>query len=396
MSGIDLLKRIREFDPVLPVIMLTAYGSIEGAVEAVKLGAFDYVKKPVDLEELKLLADRARENRLLKQELSYYRRRATRDVGFATMVGESPAVRAVLERARQIAALEDTPPVLLTGETGTGKGILAHAIHAAGPRASKPFIEVNCTTLPATLMEAELFGYERGAFTDAKESKPGLVEAAEGGFLFLDEIGDVDLAVQGKLLRAIEERAVRRVGSVRERKIDVRIIAATNRDLEREVRQERFRKDLYFRLAVIVLDVPPLRERGTDVLLLTEHFLRVFNAKYGKAVRDLSAPARDLMRSYPWPGNVRELSHVIERAVLWSRGPTLDVEHLSLTSPVDGAPPLRAQPDAAAGAAGPGGARVLPPRVGVGWWGESRKEERSWDAAGEPEERATAVWRSAG
>src|SRR5437667_379352 len=191
MSGIDLLKRIHEFDPVLPVIMLTAYGSIEGAVEAVKLGAFDYVKKPVDLEELKLLADRARENRLLKQELSYYRRRATRDVGFATMVGESPAVRAVLERARQIAALEDTPPVLLTGETGTGKGILAHAIHAAGPRALKPFIEVNCTTLPATLMEAELFGYERGAFTDAKESKPGLVEAAEGGFLFLDEIGDV-------------------------------------------------------------------------------------------------------------------------------------------------------------------------------------------------------------
>src|SRR3989440_1539729 len=336
MSGIDLLKRIREFDPVLPVIMLTAYGSIEGAVEAVKLGAFDYVKKPVDLEELKLLADRARENRLLKQELSYYRRRATRDVGFATMVGESPAVRAVLERARQIAALEDTPPVLLTGETGTGKGILAHAIHAAGPRASKPFIEVNCTTLPATLMEAELFGYERGAFTDAKESKPGLVEAAEGGFLFLDEIGDVDLSVQGKLLRAIQERTVRRVGSVRERKIDFRIVAATNRDLERAVGEERFRKDLYFRLAVIVLEVPPLRERGQDVLLLTEHYLRAFNAKYGKVVREISAAARDLMLSYPWPGNVRELSHVIERAVLWSRGPTLDVEHLSLTRPVGG------------------------------------------------------------
>src|SRR4029077_11503876 len=333
MSRIDLLKRIREFDPVLPVVMLTAYGSIEGAVEAVKLGAFDYVKKPVDLEELKLLADRARENRLLKQELSYYRRRATRDVGFATMVGESPAVRAVLERARQIAALEDTPPVLLTGETGTGKGILAHAIHAAGPRASKPFIEVNCTALPATLMEAELFGYERGAFTDAKESKPGLVEAAEGGFLFLHEIGDVDLSVQGKLLRAIEDRTVRRVGSVRERKIDVRIIAATNRDLEREVQRERFRSDLYFRLAVIVLHVPPLRERGEDVVLLTEHFLRVLNAKYGRAVGEISAPARELLLSYPWPGNVRELSHVIERAVLWSRGPTLEVEQLSLTSP---------------------------------------------------------------
>ena len=346
MSGLDLLKRIRAFDPVIPVIMLTAYGSIAGAVEAVKLGAFDYVKKPVDLEELKLLADRARETRLLKEELSYYRRRATTDVGFEGLVGESRAVQAVLERARQIAALDETPPVLLTGETGTGKGLLAHAIHAAGPRAAKPFIEVNCTALPATLMEAELFGHERGAFTDAKESKPGLVEAAEGGFLFLDEIGDVDLAVQGKLLRVIEERAVRRVGSVRERKVDVRIMAATNRDLERAVGEERFRKDLYFRLAVIVLEVPPLRERGEDVLLLTEHFLRAFNAKYGKVVRDLSAAARDLLLSYPWPGNVRELSHVIERAVLWSRGATLDVEHLSLTRPVaasdhgDAAPPV--------------------------------------------------------
>ncbi len=346
MSGLDLLKRIRAFDPVIPVIMLTAYGSIAGAVEAVKLGAFDYVKKPVDLEELKLLADRARETRLLKEELSYYRRRATTDVGFEGLVGESRAVQAVLERARQIAALDETPPVLLTGETGTGKGLLAHAIHAAGPRAAKPFIEVNCTALPATLMEAELFGHERGAFTDAKESKPGLVEAAEGGFLFLDEIGDVDLAVQGKLLRAIEERAVRRVGSVRERRVDIRIMAATNRDLERAVGEERFRKDLYFRLAVIVLEVPPLRERGEDVLLLTAHFLHAFNAKYGKVVRDLSVAARDLLLSYPWPGNVRELSHVIERAVLWSRGATLDVEHLSLTRPVaasdhgDAAPPV--------------------------------------------------------
>ncbi|HYK82581.1 MAG TPA: sigma-54 dependent transcriptional regulator [Gemmatimonadales bacterium] len=336
MSGLDLLKRIREFDPVIPVVMLTAYGSIAGAVEAVKLGAFDYVKKPVDLEELKLLADRARENGLLRQELSYYRHRATGDVGLAAMVGESPALRAVLERARQVAALDETPPVLLTGETGTGKGLLARAIHASGARAPKPFIEVNCTALPATLMEAELFGYERGAFTDAKQSKPGLVEAAEGGFLFLDEIGDVDLAVQGKLLRAIEERAVRRVGSVRERRVDVRIMAATNRDLEREVGSQRFRKDLYFRLAVIVLHVPPLRQRGDDVLLLADHFLRLFNAKYGKAARDISDSARRLLRAYPWPGNVRELSHVIERAVLWSRGPTLDVEHLSLTSPVGG------------------------------------------------------------
>jgi len=381
MSGLDLLKRIREFDPVLPVIVLTAYGSIEGAVEAMKLGAFDYVKKPVDLEELKLLADRAREDRLLKQELSYYRRRATRDVGFEDMVGGSLAIRAVLARARQIAALEDTPPVLLTGETGTGKGILAHAIHASGPRALKPFIEVNCTALPATLVEAELFGYERGAFTDAKESKPGLVEAAEGGFLFLDEIGDVDLSLQGKLLRAIEERTVRRVGSVRDRKVDVRIVAATNRDLEREASRERFRRDLYFRLAVIVLVVPPLRERGEDVLLLTEHFLRLLNAKYGRVVKEISAPARELLLSYPWPGNVRELSHVIERAVLWSRGPTLDVEHLSLTSPDHGMSPTHlvrpAEPEAVAGAA------ALPPQgVDLAQWEKTMIERAMRDAGG--------------
>ena len=387
MSGIDLLKRIREFDPVLPVVMVTAYGTIEGAVEAVKLGAFDYVKKPVDLEELKLLAERARADRLLKQELSYYRQRATRDVGFTGMIGASPAIRAVLERARQIAALDETPPVLLTGETGTGKGLLAHAIHASGPRATRPFIEVNCTALPATLMEAELFGHERGAFTDAKESKPGLVEAAEGGFLFLDEIGDLDLSLQGKLLRAIEERTVRRLGSVRERKVDLRIIAATNRDLEREVRRERFRKDLYFRLAVIVLQVPPLRERGEDVLQLADHFLGRFNVKYGKTVREISALARDLLLAYPWPGNVRELSHVMERAVLWSRGAALDVAHLSLTSP-GGAE--SADPDALAAADGaplePGavaGAPTLPPRgVDLGQWERSMIERALREAGG--------------
>src|SRR5688572_27459219 len=215
MSGIDLLRRIREFDPAIPVIIMTAHGTIEGAVEAVKMGAFDYMKKPVDLEELKLLADRARETALLKQELSYYRRRAASELPLAGVLGNSPALRAVMDRARQIAALDETPPVLITGETGTGKGLVARTIHASGPRASKPFIEVNCTALPATLMEAELFGYERGAFTDAKESKVGLFEAAEGGFLFLDEVGDIELSLQGKLLRAIEDRVVRRVGGVR-------------------------------------------------------------------------------------------------------------------------------------------------------------------------------------
>jgi DNA-binding NtrC family response regulator len=335
-SGIDVLRRVREFDPAIAVVVMTAYGSIEEAVEAVKLGAFDYIKKPVDLEELQLLADRARESTRLQQELSYHRRRALGEAPLLSgLIGASPAIGAVLEQARQIAALAETPPVLVTGETGTGKGILARAIHAASPYAGRPFIEVNCTALPATLMEAELFGYERGAFTDAKESKIGLFEAAEGGFLFLDEVGDIEPALQGKLLRAIEDRVVRRVGGIRDRKVDVRIVVATNRDLEQEVGRERFRKDLFFRLAVLPLHLPPLRERGDDVLLLADHFLRQFNTKYGKAVQEIAPAARELLRSYPWPGNVRELSHVIERAVLWSRGPVLGPEHLSLLTSAD-------------------------------------------------------------
>jgi DNA-binding NtrC family response regulator len=330
MNGTELLRRIREFDPSIPVVIMTAYGTIEGAVEAVKLGAFDYLKKPLDLEELKLLADRAREHSQLQLELSYHRRRAASEVPFAGVLGESPVLRAVLEQARQIAALDETPPVLITGETGTGKGLVARTIHAGSNRASKPFIEVNCTALPATLMEAELFGHERGAFTDAKESRMGLFEAAEGGFLFLDEVGDVELSLQGKLLKAVEDRTVRRVGGIRDRRIDVRILAATNRDLEREAQRERFRRDLYFRLAVILLRLPPLRERGEDVMILAKHFLQRFSTKYGKQVERLDPRAQGLLLAYPWPGNVRELSHVIERAVLWSKGPILDVEHLAL------------------------------------------------------------------
>jgi two-component system response regulator AtoC len=321
------------------VIIMTAHGTIEGAVEAVKLGAFDYLKKPIDLEELKLLADRAREHSQLRQELSYYRRRdAARETPLAGVIGESPSIREVLDQARQIAALDETPPVLIIGETGTGKGLVARTIHGASPRAGRPFIEVNCTALPATLMEAELFGHERGAFTDAKESRMGLFEAADGGFLFLDEVGDVELSLQGKLLKAVEDRTVRRVGGIRDRRIDVRILAATNRDLERDAQRETFRRDLYFRLAVIILHLPPLRERGADILLLAQHYLERFNTKYGKDVRQIDARARALLAEYPWPGNVRELSHVIERAVLWSRGPILDVEHLSLGTPAAAGP----------------------------------------------------------
>jgi two-component system, NtrC family, response regulator AtoC len=387
MSGIDLLRRIREFDPAIPVIIMTAYGTIEGAVEAVKLGAFDYMKKPVDLEELKLLADRARETALLKQELSYYRRRAANELPFAGILGRSPAMLAVMDQVRQVAALDETPPVLITGETGTGKGLVARTLHTSGARAGKPFIDVNCTALPANLMEAELFGYERGAFTDAKESKIGLFEAAEGGFIFLDEVGDLELSLQGKLLRAIEERTVRRVGGIRDRRIDVRILAATNRDLEREVQGNHFRGDLYFRLAVILLHLPPLRERGEDVILLAEHFLQRFSAKYGKDVRRIDARAREVLLSYPWPGNVRELSHVIERAVLWSRDGTLNVDHLSVSAP------MRVGPDDGGRAperAGPALPPVnsspmqspLPEGVDLGQWERSMIERAMKEAGG--------------
>jgi two-component system, NtrC family, response regulator AtoC len=388
MSGIDLLRRIREFDPAIPVIIMTAYGTIEGAVEAVKLGAFDYMKKPVDLEELKLLADRARENALLKQELSYYRRRAANEVPFAGILGNSPVMRAVMDQVRQVAALDEAPPILITGETGTGKGLVARTLHSSGRRAGKPFIEVNCTALPASLMEAELFGYERGAFTDAKESKIGLFEAAESGFLFLDEVGDLELSLQGKLLRAIEERTVRRVGGIRDRRIDVRILAATNRDLEREVQRSQFRGDLYFRLAVILLHLPPLRERGEDALLLAEHFLQRFSAKYGKDVRRLDARARDVLLSYPWPGNVRELSHVIERAVLWSHESTLNVDNLSLTAPMGIEPhranrtrePLEQTPQSTDG---PVVTSELPPQgVDLGQWERSMIERAMQEAGG--------------
>ena len=361
MSGIDLLRRIREFDPAIPVIIMTAYGTIEGAVEAVKLGAFDYMKKPVDLEELKLLADRARENAMLRQELSYYRRRAANEVPLTGMLGQSASMLAVMDQVRQVAELDETPPVLITGETGTGKGLVARSLHQLSRRAGKPFIDVNCTALPANLMEAELFGHERGAFTDAKESKLGLFEAAEGGFIFLDEVGDLELALQGKLLRAIEERTVRRVGGIRDRRIDVRILAATNRNLERQVQQNLFRGDLYFRLAVILLHLPPLRERGEDIGLLAEHFVRRFSSKYGKGTRRIDDRARQALMAYPWPGNVRELSHVIERAVLWSRNHILTVDDLSLAAPVqssgssDGAIVVPAQEAASSPAAEPAG-----------------------------------------
>ncbi|HWQ69658.1 MAG TPA: sigma-54 dependent transcriptional regulator [Patescibacteria group bacterium] len=377
-SGMELLSRIKEFDRNIAVIIMTAYGSIEGAVEAVKLGAFDYIKKPVDLDELKLLADRACESARLRQELSYYRERDVRERPYMGIIGKCAAMREIVARIQQIAALEDSPPILITGETGTGKGLVARTLHRHSRRASRAFIEINCTALPATLMEAELFGYERGAFTDAKESKMGLFEAADGGFLYLDEVGDTELALQGKLLRAVEERVIRRVGGLRDRQVDVTIVAATHRDLEAEVKAARFRKDLYYRLAVITIDLPPLRERDEDILLLATHFLETFNAKYGKAIRTIDDRATRTLCEYPWPGNIRELSHVIERAVLWSHGDRLAVDQLSLAPP----PPSTSTPPAPMPIAGLTHAALPREGIDLAAWEQSLVEQALRDSGG--------------
>jgi len=332
ISGIELLKRMKEFDPHMYVVVMTAYGSIEGAVEAMKLGAFDYLKKPVDLDELKILLNRAHEDSRLRQELSYYRERETRTFSFEGLIGKCEEMQRVFQQIRQIASLEEVSTVLITGETGTGKGLVARAIHVNSSRASAPFIEIDCTALPATLVEAELFGYEKGSFTDAKESKMGLFEAANGGTLFLDEIGDLELPLQGKLLRALEERMIRRIGSLRDRKIDARIIAATNKHLEEAIAQGSFRKELYYRLAVFTIHLPPLRQRGEDILLLAKYFLERISSKYAKPIPRISDRAARALVQYHWPGNVRELKHVMERAVLACQGETLEPEHLSLPS----------------------------------------------------------------
>ncbi|HWP48301.1 MAG TPA: sigma-54 dependent transcriptional regulator [Candidatus Limnocylindrales bacterium] len=337
IEGMELLKKIKELDPSIYVIIITAYGSIESAVEAMKLGAYDYIRKPVDLDELKLLADRVQEMVKLQQELSYYRDRASKRFGLRDIIGQCEKMQLVLKRIRQIAELDiakggEALTVLITGETGTGKELVARAIHYTSRRAQGPFIEVNCTAIPTNLLEVELFGYEKGAFTDAKTSKMGLFEAADQGTLFLDEIGDLDQSLQGKLLKAIEEKVVRRVGGLRDRQVDVRILAATNKDLDKALREGSFRRDLYYRLKVLTIDLPPLRERGEDILLLAQHFLRKFSARYNKSMKKLSERTLKVLTTYPWPGNVRELSHVLERAVLLVDSEEIQPEHLGLGS----------------------------------------------------------------
>jgi two-component system response regulator AtoC len=336
MDGMQLLARLRERDPSTAVIMVTGHGHVEMAVEAMKAGVLDFLTKPVPLAKLRLLLERAAGAARRDSELDYHRRRSGDGAALDALQGRSPGMqrlKAVLHQLLQAESrLQEGPPpaVLVRGETGTGKELVARALHYSGARRARPFVELNCAALPAQLLESELFGHERGAFTDARERKLGLVETAEGGTLFLDEIGDMEPALQAKLLKLLEERSVRRLGSLREQQVDVRIVAATHQPLDRLVREGRFRADLYFRLRVVELDLPPLRERGDDILLLADVFLASHAARYGCACPGLTARAQDALRGHAWPGNVRELRNLLEQAVLLARGATLDVEDLAL------------------------------------------------------------------
>jgi two-component system, NtrC family, response regulator AtoC len=337
MTGLELLTRVRSFDPQICVIMVTGHGSEQVAVDAMKAGAYDYLSKPVVLSKLKLVLDKALGEERREQELSYYRRKDASDGGLSRLIGESPPMQELRATISRIVEAESQltdaqpPAVLITGDTGTGKELIARALHFEGPRKRRPFVEVNCSSIPANLLEAELFGYERGAFTDAKERKIGLIEAASGGTLFLDEIGEIDLSLQVKLLKLLEDKMVRRLGSVRENHADVRIIAATNRDLERLVQEGRFRSDLFFRLRIVHIETPPLRARDDDVIKLAEAFLEIQRTRYGKPKLRLSAEAIAALRAHHWPGNVRELKNVMEQSVVMARGDSITHQELALS-----------------------------------------------------------------
>lgn len=333
-NGLDFLAEVHGYDPGIPVVMLTGQASVDMAVEAMKRGAVDFLSKPVVLGKLKLLIDKILGSERTEKALAYYRNRESQSSGISQLFGESAPMLALKNTVRQLLAAEaalgdDEPPaVLIAGETGSGKEVLARAIHYDGPRKAAPFVELNCGSIPAQLLESELFGHERGAFTDAKERKLGLVEAADGGTLFLDEIGDMDAALQVKLLKLLEEKTVRRLGSVRDQKVNVRIIAATHQPLEQLVSEGRFRSDLFFRLRIVQLTLPPLRERGDDILLLARHFLSIQSKRYNKGQLRFSEATERAMLGYGWPGNVRELRNVIEQSVLLATDQVIEPSQL--------------------------------------------------------------------
>jgi len=332
-GGLDILARLRELDGGCTVLMMTAYASVEDAVRAIQLGARDYLQKPLHLEDLKHAVERALGESRLREQVTYYHDREASGSALATLIGDCAPVERLRARIRRLCSLptDAVPPtVLIGGETGTGKGLVARVLHFNGPRAAEPFIDVNCAAIPDNLVEAELFGYEKGAFTDAKAGKNGLFQAADKGTLFLDEIGCLTLPVQGKILKAIEEKRVRPVGARADRAVDIQIVAATNSPLDEMTRAGTFREDLFYRLQVAPLEVPPLRERGADILLLAQTFLDQIARQYRSPVREFTTDARLALEAYRWPGNVRELRNLIDRAVLFCDGDRIDAAALGL------------------------------------------------------------------
>jgi len=315
LDGIQVLRQLKEAHPDVQVVIMTAYADVATAVEAMRLGAYDYVPKPIDFESLGVTLRNALEARHLRQRVEFLREKHLYPFRFDRIVGRSRAIQAVVALARKVSASGATT-VLIQGESGTGKDVLAKAIHYESARAEEPFMEITCTAMPETLLESELFGHERGAFTDAKAQKKGLLELAHGGTLFLDEIGDMTPALQAKLLRVLEERRFRRVGGTRDISVDIRIVAATNRDLRAVVEQGGFRKDLYYRLQVVTITIPPLRERREDIPLLVAHFLEHFSREFKKPQPRVGPQLERLLVQYDWPGNVRELRNVVERAMI--------------------------------------------------------------------------------
>ncbi len=326
-SGLSVLQTLRERDPEAMVIMITTDVHVENTIAALRGRAYDFLGKPVNLEELEVRIANALEAGQLRKEVNRIRKQQRREFDFDQIIGRSPARSEMLALARKVAESE-VSTVLLQGESGTGKDLLAKAIHYGSRRAGAPFVPINCAAIPATLMESEFFGYEKGAFTDAKARKPGLFEQAEGGTIFLDEIGEMELNLQAKLLRVLEEGSFRRVGGLKDVPLDVRVIAASNRNLKADSAEGRFRLDLYYRLSIIQFEIPPLRERGDDVLILANHFIERFKEQMRKRTRGITPEVAEIFRNYSWPGNVRELRNVIERVMILEDGDEITTAYL--------------------------------------------------------------------
>ncbi len=334
-TGQQIVETVRGLDPRPPVIVLTAHGSIEAAVEALRQGAFHFLTKPLNLEELKVQVGRALEHQALVRENVQLKTQLDRKFGFREIAGETKAIQDLLQKVRQVAPTK--APVLIDGESGTGKELLARAIHQASPRATRPFIPVHCAALAETLLESELFGHEKGAFTGAHQMHRGRFETAEGGTLFLDEIGEIPLSMQVKLLRVLETYAIQRVGGNEVVPVDFRLVAATNRNLSEEVEEGRFREDLYYRLNVVTLSVPPLRHRQADIPILVDKFLREFAQEHGRPVPKVSRDAMARLVAHPWPGNIRELRNCVENTLIFLSGDEITVDNLP--------PTLRQEPE---------------------------------------------------